>query len=225
MAQNIIYSPWEGTKCPWLCLMLIHFSCVQLFVTPCAIACQAPLSVGFSQQEHWNGLPCLPPADDWWLYYLVFVDCVALFLHFLTSLVKLLLWLKFFHRQKARGGRGGGQGPQGPASFQSVIFLFAPRDSRTCNLYSQLWRLALRIIFSQKQCSYKETFLLSHYLPKSRTYVFSPLHHEEQNRISKDSSRPLRALRSTRARSLRYGKVIAHDLATEQQPIGSYELD
>ena len=34
--------------------MLTH---VQLFVTPWAAACQAPLSMGLSRQEHWNGLP------------------------------------------------------------------------------------------------------------------------------------------------------------------------
>ena len=27
------------------------------------IAYQAPLSMGFSRQEYWNGLPCPPPAD------------------------------------------------------------------------------------------------------------------------------------------------------------------
>jgi len=27
------------------------------------IACQVPLSVGFSRQEYWNGLP-FPPAGD-----------------------------------------------------------------------------------------------------------------------------------------------------------------
>ena len=27
------------------------------------IACQAPLSMGFSRQEHWSGLPCPPPGD------------------------------------------------------------------------------------------------------------------------------------------------------------------
>ena len=27
------------------------------------IACQAPLSMGFSRQEYWSGLPCLPPED------------------------------------------------------------------------------------------------------------------------------------------------------------------
>ena len=26
-------------------------------------ACQAPLSMGFSRQKYWSGLPCLPPGD------------------------------------------------------------------------------------------------------------------------------------------------------------------
>ena len=36
---------------------------VRLFVTPWAVARQAPLSVGISRQEHWSGLPCPPPGD------------------------------------------------------------------------------------------------------------------------------------------------------------------
>ena len=28
-----------------------------------AVTCQAPLSVGLSRQEYWNGLPCPPPGD------------------------------------------------------------------------------------------------------------------------------------------------------------------
>ena len=39
---------------------------------------------------------------------LVLLNCFPLFLHFLASLIKLILWLKFFHRQKA--GRGWGVG-------------------------------------------------------------------------------------------------------------------
>ena len=39
------------------------FSCVWLFVTPCTIARQAPLSMGFSRQEYWSGLSCPPPGD------------------------------------------------------------------------------------------------------------------------------------------------------------------
>ena len=33
------------------------------FVTPWTAACQAPLSMGFPKQEHWNGLPFLSPGD------------------------------------------------------------------------------------------------------------------------------------------------------------------
>ena len=31
---------------------------VQLFATPQTVACQVPLSMGFSGQEYWSGLPC-----------------------------------------------------------------------------------------------------------------------------------------------------------------------
>ena len=43
--------------------MLSCFSCVQLFVTLWTIVCQAPLSMGFSRQEYWSGLPRPPPGD------------------------------------------------------------------------------------------------------------------------------------------------------------------
>ena len=43
--------------------MLNRFSCVQLLVTPWTVALQALLSVGFSRQEYWSGLPCPPPRD------------------------------------------------------------------------------------------------------------------------------------------------------------------
>ena len=39
-----------------LLLLLSHFSHVQLCATPQTAAHQAPLSLGFSRQEHWNGL-------------------------------------------------------------------------------------------------------------------------------------------------------------------------
>ena len=32
-------------------------------VTPWTVACQAPLSMGFSRQEYWSGLPFLSPGD------------------------------------------------------------------------------------------------------------------------------------------------------------------
>ena len=40
-----------------LLLLLSRFSRVQLCATPQAEAHQAPLSLGFSRQEHWSGLP------------------------------------------------------------------------------------------------------------------------------------------------------------------------
>ena len=30
---------------------------------PSTVACQAPLSMGFSRQENWSGLPFPPPGD------------------------------------------------------------------------------------------------------------------------------------------------------------------
>ena len=40
--------------------MLSHFCHVQLCVT---VACQDPLSMGFSRQEYRSGLPCPSPED------------------------------------------------------------------------------------------------------------------------------------------------------------------
>ena len=38
-------------------------SCVQLFVTPWTVACQAPLSMGFSRQEYWSAF-AMPSSRD-----------------------------------------------------------------------------------------------------------------------------------------------------------------
>ena len=48
---------------PWRACMLSRFSYVRLFLILWTIACQAPLSMGFSRQEYWSGLPCPPPGD------------------------------------------------------------------------------------------------------------------------------------------------------------------
>ena len=44
-------------------LLLSRFSRVRLFATPWTVTCQAPLSMGFSRLEYWNGLLCPPPGD------------------------------------------------------------------------------------------------------------------------------------------------------------------
>ena len=97
MAQNIIYSPWEETKGPWPRLMtkllsglLWLFSFVSAFFSllwiklgggglvvkscptlaiPWTVACQAPLSRGFSRQEYRVGfhflLQRIFPTQEW----------------------------------------------------------------------------------------------------------------------------------------------------------------
>ena len=49
--------------------MLSCFSHVQLFATPWTIAHQAPVSMGFSRQDYYSGLPCPSPEDlpDPWI--------------------------------------------------------------------------------------------------------------------------------------------------------------
>ena len=42
---------------------LKSLSRVQLFATPWSVAYQAPLSMGFSRQEYWSGLPFPSPGD------------------------------------------------------------------------------------------------------------------------------------------------------------------
>ena len=51
-----------------LLLLLSHFSCVRLCATPQMAVQQAPLSLGFSRQEYWSGLPFPPPmhgSEKW----------------------------------------------------------------------------------------------------------------------------------------------------------------
>ena len=51
-------SPWKKVA-----LKVKSLSHVQLFVTPWTVAYQAPLSMGFSRQEYWSGLPFPSPGD------------------------------------------------------------------------------------------------------------------------------------------------------------------
>ena len=38
-------------------ILVCSLSCVRLFATPWTVACQDPLSIEFSRQEYWIGLP------------------------------------------------------------------------------------------------------------------------------------------------------------------------
>ena len=59
-----------------LLLLLSRFSHVRLCATPQTAAHQAPLSLGFSRQEHWSGLPFPSPrheSEKWkWSHSVVF---------------------------------------------------------------------------------------------------------------------------------------------------------
>ena len=61
-------------------MILSHLSCVQLFATPWTAAQQAPLSMGFSRKEYWNGVPLPSPvlSTRYVLIYYSFYSCIIL---------------------------------------------------------------------------------------------------------------------------------------------------
>ena len=50
---------WVLAPCVCVCVCAQSLGRVWLCVTPWTVAHQAPLSMGFSRQEYWSGLPCL----------------------------------------------------------------------------------------------------------------------------------------------------------------------
>ena len=65
--RRLLRVPWTARRCnpppP------SHFSRVRLCATPWTAAYQASLSMGFSRQEHWSGLPFPSPVHEsgkWW---------------------------------------------------------------------------------------------------------------------------------------------------------------
>ena len=60
-------TPYNGRDYIHMCIVCVcvlsHFSHGQLFVALWTVAHQAPVSMGFSRQEYWSGLPCPPPGD------------------------------------------------------------------------------------------------------------------------------------------------------------------
>ena len=44
-------------------MLMLMLSCVQLFATPWTVTLQAPLSMGFSKEDDWSGLPFPSPED------------------------------------------------------------------------------------------------------------------------------------------------------------------
>ena len=63
--------PWDspgkntGVGCHFLlqCMKVKSLSCIRPLVTPWIAAYQAPLSMGFSRQEYWSGVPLPSPQN------------------------------------------------------------------------------------------------------------------------------------------------------------------
>ena len=56
MDKDVVHIQWN------ICGGLVAKSCPTL-ATPWTVACQAPLSMRFSRQEYWTGLPFPSPGD------------------------------------------------------------------------------------------------------------------------------------------------------------------
>ena len=62
--QSKEYDRVQPIRLLLLLLLLSHFSRVLLCATPSTAAHQAPLSLGFSRQEHWSRLPLPSPMHE-----------------------------------------------------------------------------------------------------------------------------------------------------------------
>ena len=90
---------------PCLCYCCITLSCVQLFAPPWTVACQTPLSMGFSRQVYWSGLSFSSPGDlphpcllDWQadedIHFFIFLLNLFIFNGRITA---LQYWIGFCH--------------------------------------------------------------------------------------------------------------------------------
>ena len=77
--------------CACVCVCVFNcFSHIWLFATPCTVACQTPLSIGFSQKEHWSGLSFPPPGESSWPRDQTCVSCISCIAGWATVKVNLL---------------------------------------------------------------------------------------------------------------------------------------
>ena len=80
------------------------FSHVWLFVTPWTLANQAPLSMEFSRQKNWSGLPFPSPVFnrgislEWLFLYCPYLDLILRYYCHHKVRLRLFLFLQFFAR-------------------------------------------------------------------------------------------------------------------------------
>ena len=70
-----------------LLLLLSHFSRVRLCATPWTAAYQAPPSLGFSRQEHWNGLPFPSPLESLHLFNILIILNFHIYFYFMIYII------------------------------------------------------------------------------------------------------------------------------------------
>ena len=73
LTNKYLMTAWNLYACHWLhgfkyklvctCMCVSHFNHVWLFMTLWSVAHQEALSVEFSKQEYWSGLPCPSPVN------------------------------------------------------------------------------------------------------------------------------------------------------------------
>ena len=117
--------------------MLSHFSLVWLFAAPWTIACQAPLSMGFPEQEYWSELPLLSPLMGRMCQFLLFTREICLITFPISKHLSNLLIYKFHTL--------GNQNPKSVTVLYKVRLIgiewthvFSPRifdHSRTLRIY------------------------------------------------------------------------------------------
>ena len=141
-AQSLISALNEGYTCVCVCVCVcavLSYSVMSNSATLWTVACQAPLSMGFSRQEYWSGLPFLPPS---WPRDQTWASCIGRWIlyHWVTW---KYLWLK--KRGSAcsicwrvwairyRSGRGAPHG-QDRSAWSPVEAVMPPRGQ--CNIVS-----------------------------------------------------------------------------------------
>ena len=60
---GIFFTVWATREALWSIMKVKSLSHVQLFAIPWTVVYQASLSMGFSRQEYWSGLPFPSPGD------------------------------------------------------------------------------------------------------------------------------------------------------------------
>ena len=118
------YSPFDHNQCNLrlkrvyqVCACVLScFSHIWLFMTLCTVAHQAPLSMGFSRQEYWSGLPhplqgISSSLIHFWVLFFPFIPhphcpiepCILTIEMQLDSMLTCILHFICFHRQAIRG--------------------------------------------------------------------------------------------------------------------------